>query len=226
MRRGLLPGEELVAALKADYVGYEPLRQRLLHRAPKYGNDDDYVDEIAKEVAECFCDGVHARAQNPVGHGSKRAAGLMCFGIHGKRNLPASPDGRRYGEPCANSFSPAVGRDRSGPTAVLKSVSKVDLTRASHGSVLDVALHSMVISGQDGFQKFVSLVDSFLQTPCTATLQVNVIDRDTLLRARENPDAPEYRTLIVRVWGFSAVFVELPPELQDHVLARTEHSVA
>ena len=72
-------------------------------------------------------------------------------------------------------------------------------------------------------EKFVSLVQAFLDMACTATLQVNVVDRETLLRARQSPDAPEYRTLIVRVWGFSAVFVELPEALQDHVLARTEH---
>ena len=231
----VLTWDELVSALKANYAagtsaagtsaGYERLRQRLLNRAPKYGNDDDYVDQIAKEVAEYFCDSVHQRAGNPAGHGGKRAAGLMCFAIHEKRNLPASPDGRRQGDPCANSFSPAVGMDRSGPTAVLKSAAKVDLTKASHGSVLDMALHSSVIRGQEGFEKFVALVDSFLKMRCAATLQFNVIDRDMLLRARDHPELPEFRTLIVRVWGFSAVFVELPTALQDHVLSRTEHGL-
>ena len=89
--------------------------------------------------------------------------------------------------------------------------------------VLDIALHSSIIKGEENLDKFVSLVDSFLTMPCSATLQVNVIDRDTLLRARANPELPEFRTLIVRVWGFSAVFVDLPDALQDHVLARTEH---
>ena len=222
----VLTWDELILAVKADYVGHEPLRQRIVNRVPNYGNDDDYVDALVTEITEYFCDGVHARANNPHGHGSKRAPGLMCFGIHSKSQLPASPDGRRQGDPCANSFSPAVGRDRSGPTAVLKSVSKVDLSKASHGSVLDIALHSALIRGEEGFESFVDLVDSFLRMPCSATLQVNVIDRETLMRARENPDLPEFRTLIVRVWGFSAVFVELPPALQDHVLARTEHQIS
>ena len=221
--RQALTWDELVAALRANYDGHEPLRQMLLHRAPKYGNDEDDADAMAKEIAEYFCEGVHVRAQNPPGPGAKWAPGLMCFGIQDKRNLPASPDGRRRGDPCANSFSPAVGMDRSGPTAVLKSVAKVDLRKASHGSVLDIALHSAIVQGAEGMDKFVSLVDSFLRMPGAVTLQVNIIDRDTLLRARANPDAPEFRTLIVRVWGFSAVFVDLPPSLQDHVLARTEH---
>jgi len=217
--------EELVAAIRADYRGYEPLRQRLLNRPPKYGNDNDSVDALAKEIAEYFCDGVHARACNPPGRGPKRAAGLMCFAMEAKRYLPASPDGRRQGDLTASSFSPSVGMDRSGPTAVLRSVSKVDLTRASHGSVLDLALHASVFRGEGSLDKLAALLRSFLSLPCTATLQPNVLDRETLLKARANPHDPQYRTLIVRVWGFSAVFVDLPPDLQDHVLARTEHGL-
>lgn len=225
-----LAWDELAAALQADYQGYEGLRQMLRNRAPKYGNDDDRADALAKEIAELFCDGVHATVcendlANLAGPGFKRAAGLMCFGLHHKADLPASPDGRRQGDMTANSFSPAVGMDRSGPTAVLRSVAKVDLTKASHGSVLDLALHDSVLRGEDALAKLNALLRSFLEMRCTATLQLNVLDRETLLRARENPDAPEYRNLIVRVWGFSAVFVELPPGLQDHVLARTEHGI-
>lgn len=220
---GTLTWDELVSAIKSDYQGYEPLRQMIINRSPKYGNDRNYVDDIVKEITEYFLDGVHERARNPYGYGSKRAAGLMCFGMQRKKDLPATPDGRRQGDLTASSFSPSVGMDRSGPTAVFKSISKVDLTRASHGSVLDIAMHSSAIRGEEGFQNLVSLVDSFLKMLCTSTLQINVIDRDTLLNARSDPQNPEYRTLIVRVWGFSAVFIELDPVLQDHVLARTEH---
>jgi pyruvate-formate lyase len=219
----VLTWDELVAAINQDYEGYEPLRQMLRNRPPKYGNDDDYVDGLAKEIAEFFCDAIHENAQNPEGSGNKRAPGLMCFGIHRKGEIPASPDGRRKGDQTANSFSPSVGMDRSGPTAVLRSVAKVDLTKASHGSVLDMALHTAVMQGEEAFEKFVALIDGFLKMKGSATLQMNIMDRDTLLRARENPDADEFRTLIVRVWGFSAVFVDLPTALQDHVLARTEH---
>lgn len=214
---------ELREALLADFEGHEPLRQRLKNRIPKYGNDDDYVDSIVKEIAEHFCDGVHERGANGDGPGAKWAPGFMSFGIHRKSDTPASPDGRKQGELTANSFSPSVGMDRSGPTAALRSVAKVDLTRASHGSVLDIALHSGIVRGEAAFEKFVALLTVFLKMPSTATLQVNVIDRETLLKARENPGDPQFRTLIVRVWGFSAVFVDLPEGLQDHVIARTEH---
>jgi formate C-acetyltransferase len=149
----------------------------------------------------------------------------MLFILQLKNLLPASPDGRRKGDPVATSLSPAVGMDRTGPTAVLRSASKLDLTQASYGSALDLALNTSIVRDEEGFEKFVSLVERFLTLPSTATLQVNMIDRETLLRAREDPDSPLYRTLIVRVWGFSAVFVELSPELQDHVLSRTEHGL-
>ncbi len=220
---GVLEWDELRDALEADFEGHEPLQQRLKNRTSKYGNDDDYVDSIVKEIAEHFCDGVHERSGNSEGPGGKWAPGFMSFGIHRKSDTPASPDGRRRGELTANSFSPSVGMDRNGPTAALRSVAKVDLTRASHGSVFDIALHSAIVKGDDAFEKFVALLTTFIKMRSAATLQVNVIDRETLLRARENPDLPEFRTLIVRVWGFSAVFVELPVGLQDHVLARTEH---
>jgi formate C-acetyltransferase len=220
---GVLEWDELVAALKEDYAGSEPLRQMLRNRAPKYGNDDDYVDGFAREIAEYFCESVHEHARNSEGRGNKRAPGLMCFGIHRKQEIPASPDGRRKGDQTANSFSPSVGMDRSGPTAVLRSVAKTDLTKASHGSVLDLALHSAILQGEEAFEKFVALIDGFLKMRGPTTLQLNIVDRDTLLRAREHPDSDEFRTLIVRVWGFSAVFVDLPVALQDHVLARTEH---
>ena len=178
---------------------------------------------IVKEIAEYFCDAVHERSGNGDGPSGKWAPGFMSFGIQRKSDTPASPDGRRRGELTANSFSPSVGMDRSGPTAALRSVAKVDLTRASHGSVFDIALHSAIVKGDDAFEKFVALLTAFLKMRSAATLQVNVIDRDTLLKARANPDSPEFRTLIVRVWGFSAVFVDLPEGLQDHVIARTEH---
>ena len=219
----ILTWSELVSAIKADYKGYERLRQMIRNRAPKYGNDQDYVDDIAKDITEYFLDGVHERAKNPAGYGSKRAAGLMCFGMQRKKDLPASPDGRRQGDLTASSFSPSVGMDKSGPTAVFKSIAKVDLTKASHGSVLDIAMHSSAVRGEEGFSNLVNLMDSFLKMPCTATLQMNILDKDTLLKALANPDDPEYKTLVVRVWGFSAVFVELHPALQEHVISRTEH---
>ncbi len=215
--------EELSAALKNNFEDCEPLRQKILNRAPKYGNDDDYVDDIIKQIAEDFCDRLHDRVHNEFGPGGKTAPGFMTFGIHGRRFLPATPDGRKQGDNIASSFSPALGRDKYGPTSVLKSVSKVDLTKAGHGSVLDIAFHPSALKCEEGYQKFVSFVETFLKMPCTATLQVNMVDKETLLEARENPTDPRYRTLLVRVWGYSTVFVTLDPALQQHVIERTEH---
>ena len=218
-----LTWDELIAALDDNYENHEPLRQRLLNRAPKYGNDNDEVDLIIKEIAEYFCDETHRRAQNPQGPGAKQTAGFMNFGIHGQRDVPACPDGRKQGENIPNSFSPALGRDRNGPTAVLKSAAKADMTKAGHGSVLDMTFSLSALRGPEGFEKFVAFVRTFLDLPCTTTLQANALDRDTLLKARENPADSQYRTLLVRVWGFSTVFVTLDPALQNHVLERMEH---
>ena len=220
---GSLTWDELIEALDDNYENQEPLRQQLLNRTPKYGNDNDEVDPIIKEIAEYFCDETHRRAQNPQGPGAKQTAGFMNFGIHGQRDVPACSDGRRQGENIPNSFSPALGRDRSGPTAVLKSVGKVDMTKAGHGSVLDINFNFSALKGPEAFEKFVAFTKTFLELPCTATLQVNTLDKDTLLKARENPDDPQYRTLLVRVWGFSTVCVTLDPALQNHVLERLEH---
>ena len=183
------------------------------------------MDRILQEVTEHFCESLHARVGNEPGPGGKTCPGFMTFGIHSRRFLPATPDGRRQEDNVASSFSPALGRDQSGPTAVLKSVSKVDLSKASHGSVLDIAFHPSSLQTEEGYEKFVSFVDTFLKLPCAATLQVNVVDRDTLEAARGNPTDPQYRTLLVRVWGFSTVFVTLDPALQQHVIERTEHAL-
>jgi len=148
----------------------------------------------------------------------------MTFGIHRRRFLPATPDGRKQEDNVASSFLPGLGRDKQDPTAVLKSASKVELGKAGHGSVLDIAFHPSALKGEEGFQKFASFVETFLKLPCSTTLQVNMVDRETLLAARENPMDPKYRTLLVRVWGFSTVFVTLDPALQQHVIERTEHS--
>ena len=216
---------ELIAAVRANYEGHESLRQMILNRAPKFGNDDDCVDELAIDIAHYFLDGVHEHAQNVPGTGTKRVSGLMSFGLQGKRGLPATPDGRRQGDLTANSFSPAPGRDHSGPTAVLNSAGKLDPTKASMGATLDLALHTSGLTGPGGFQKLVALLETFLTKRCATTLQLNVVDRETLLKAKADPTNPEYRTLVVRVWGFSAVFPELIPALQEHVLERTQHVV-
>ncbi|MDP6115379.1 MAG: pyruvate formate lyase family protein [Planctomycetota bacterium] len=222
---GKLSWPDLIQALRQNYEGSEPLRQTLLNRAPKFGNDIDTVDQIASDIVDYYCQEVHARGGNEPGHGSKTGPGLMSFGLQGKRQLPATPDGRRQGDCTANSYSPALGRDRRGPTAVLNSVAKTDCRQAGHGSVLDLALHPSCLQGQEGLTKLVAFTRAFLERPSVSTLQINVIDRETLLEARDNPDDPRYRSLIVRVWGFSAVFVELIPELQEHVIERTQHAL-
>jgi len=135
----------------------------------------------------------------------------------------ASADGRKYSDLIASNFSPSPGRDKNGPTAVIRSVNKIDTSKAGHGAVLDLKFHPSALEGDKGLEKLISFVDSALKGEHIITLQVNVVDRETLLRAKENPEG--YRDLLVRVRGFSAYFVHLDPWMQEQIIERTELSL-
>jgi len=208
---------ELLTALKADFDGYETLRQKLLHNAPKFGNDDDYVDLIASELVEFLSD---EASKYETKTGLRYAVGLMTWLDQGGENEVASADGRKYADLIASNFSPSPGRDKNSPTAVIRSVNKVDTSKAGHGGVLDLKFHPSALEGDEGLEKLISFVDAALKGERIITLQVNVVDKETLLKARENPE--QYRTLLVRVRGFSAYFVELDRWMQEQIIERTE----
>lgn len=210
---------ELLAALKADFKGYETLRQKLMNSAPKFGNDEDYVDSIAVELVEFLCD---EAAKYETGTGLTYAVGLMTWLDQGAEHKVPSADGRKSGSSIASNFSPSPGRDKNGPTAIIRSVNKIDTSKAGHGAVLDLKFHPSALA-EDGLEKLVSFVDAALKGDHIITLQINVVDKETLLKAKEKPE--EYRDLLVRVRGFSAYFVELDPWLQDQIIERTEQSL-
>jgi len=212
---------ELRRALADNFVGHERLRLRLLNRAPKYGNDDDRVDEIATRIAEVFCrEG--SRHTNP--RGGRYLPGFHNFGgfILWGRQMGARPDGRRAGEPTAIHLSPATGTDRRGPTAVIRSMAKVTRLHPPLGTMLELKLHPSALVGPAGEAKLLALIRGFTQLDGFA-LQFNVVDASTLRAAQRQPDA--YRGLLVRVWGFSAYFVELAADVQESIIARTEHAL-
>ena len=123
----------------------------------------------------------------------------------------------------ASNFSPSPGGDKNGPTAVIRSVNKIDTSKAGHGMVLDLKFHPSALEGDEGLEKLISFVDVALKEEHIITLQVNVVDKETLLRAKEKPE--EYRDLLVRVRGFSAYFVDLDPWMQEQIIERTELSL-
>ena len=213
--------EELLAALDTDFEGREPLRQMLLNKAPKYGNDDDHSDGFARLAAEVYCRAVEGHRNF---RGGWYSPGLYSVTTHIAFGLMvgATPDGRHAGETLSQGISPAHGRDRCGPTAALKSAAKLDHRLASNG----VALVQMLSLGASAREHASDVLGGLLEAYFTLggqELQWNPVDRSTLIAAQQNPEA--YRGLVVRVAGYSALFTDLNRVVQDELIARTEHTL-
>jgi len=213
-----LTAGELLRALQEDFEGREPLRKRLINRAPKYGNDDDRADCHARRWADRYCQLV---ADHATWRGGCFQPGFYTVSAHVPMgaNVGATPDGRHAAEPLADGgLSPFAGRDRRGATAVLKSVSKSNLELASNGTLLNMKFLPSVFDGLDALDKFVLLLRGFCRLHIPH-VQFNVVSTETLRRAQARPE--EYRGLVVRVAGYSAYFTELDRALQDEIIART-----
>ena len=210
----------LLRALQEDFVGYEDIRRQLISAAPKFGQDQDYVDSLAKEISQFYAQ-VAASYQNREGDRFKPSlASAWSYVFLGKK-LGASADGRKAREPFSNGVSPALGTESRGPTAVIKSVTKLDMVRFPNGAPVDIKLNRSVVAGEENLERFVGLVKTFLSLG-GGQIQFNVVDGRVLREAQKHPDL--YRDLIVRVWGFSAYFVTLTRDFQEHIIARSEHS--
>jgi pyruvate formate-lyase/glycerol dehydratase family glycyl radical enzyme len=215
---------ELRRVLADDFGGGnsgERLRLLLLNRAPKYGNDDAYVDDIAVDIAEHYIRIVNA-FENP--RGGRYRPGFFDFGnfIWGARQIGATPDGRRAGEGVAGHLMVVPGTDRNGPTANVRSACKIMRLQPAMGAMLDIRLHPSAVRGPGGLDRLISFLQTYMDLGGMA-LQFNVVDSATLRAAQREPE--RYRDLLVRVWGFSAYFVELTPEFQAQIISRTEHSL-
>ena len=214
---------ELKRVLATDFAGLEGerLRLRLRNRSPKFGNDDDRVDDLAAEIAELFI-AEGQRHSNP--RGGRYSPGFYDFAgfVTNVRTLGATADGRRAGESVSGHLAPVGGTDRKGVTATLRSMSRVTSLHPPMGTMFDVKLQPAVIRGAEGTEKLRALVEAFLLLDGKA-LQFNIVDAATLRAAQRDPEA--YRNLLVRVWGFSAYFVELSSDFQEHIINRTEHGL-
>ncbi|MBP2646178.1 MAG: pyruvate formate-lyase [Firmicutes bacterium] len=195
------------------------LQQLLIHSAPKFGNDIDEVDMLAREGALIYCQEVE-KYTNP--RGGQFQAGLypasinVLMGTH----VGATPDGRMSKEPLADGVSPVRGADSSGPTASINSVAKLDHFIASNGTLLNQKFHPSALQGENGLKNLAALVRSYFDQK-GMHVQFNVIDRDTLVAAQRNPE--QYRDLVIRVAGYSAQFISLDKAIQDDIIKRTEH---
>lgn len=211
-------GAQLKKALDEDFANDALLCNRLRFEAPKMGNNDDAADDVACALLKDFAD-VLADRKNERGGIFRAGTGSAFFYLRHVKDVPATPDGRRKGEALGANYSPSLFGRCTGPVSILQSFAKPDLSRCINGGPLTLELHDTVFRTQESVEKVAMLVRSFMDMG-GHQLQLNAVNRDTLLDAQKNPD--NYRNLIVRVWGWSGYFVELDKEYQDHIIQRME----
>ena len=222
---GTLDLEELKAVLKQNFEGANGARVRqLCQNAPKFGNDDDYVDYIVADVFESYLELLpkykNDRAgKGPIGCGYTMSTSNITSYVPNGFNVGATPDGRLAGKPLNEGASPCLGADRNGPTSVINSVSKLPNQRIAGGQLLNMRFSPKALAGEENLEKFASFIKVGRRKNIFHN-QFNIIDSETLRRAKENPE--EYANLMVRVAGYCALFSTLMPEAQDAIIARTE----
>lgn len=210
--------EELLTALRNDFNGYESLRQRLLNRTPKYGNDDDYADSLMQRVFEAYFEAVDGR---PSPRGGTYRINLLPTTVHiyfGKMT-GATADGRHAGDAVSEGVSPVQGADRKSPTGVIKSLGKMDHIRTG-GTLLNMKFTPQLLADEAGINGLKDLIRSYFSM-MGHHVQFNVVTADILREAQAHPE--KYRNLIVRVAGYSDYFVDCGKELQNEIISRTEH---
>ena len=209
---------DLRQALQSNFADQENIRQLLLNKTPKYGNDDDYADEFLKQAYEAFYQVVNGRPNTRNGVYRINLLPTTCHVYFGTV-VGATADGRKDGEPVSEGMSPAQGADRLGPTAVIKSASKIDQVLTG-GTLLNQKFTPKVLEGDEGINNLAHLVRSYFKLD-GHHIQFNVVDKDTLIAAQQEPE--KYANLIVRVAGYSDYFCDLTKALQDEIITRTEH---
>lgn len=221
--------QQLLDAIESDFEGKEgeKIRYLLLNFAPKYGNDDDYVDQLLKDAYMEFItelDKYHTTRFNRGPIGCKYYAGTSSISANVPNGsvVPATPDGRKAWTPVAEGSSPSSGTDILGPTAVFKSVSKLPTDRIMGGVLLNQKLSPAALVNESDKLKLISMLRTFFADLKGWHVQYNIVSRETLLAAKKDPE--NYRDLIVRVAGYCAFFTTLSPDTQDDIIARTEQS--
>lgn len=210
--------EEILQALESDFEGFGELRKELIYDTPKYGNDDDYADDQARKVFEIYFDSVDGK---PNYRGGTFRINMLPTTSHVYFGsvMGASADGRKAGKPLSEGISPVQGADRKGPTAVLRSASKIDHLKTG-GTLLNQKFTPQLLNDSKGRESVVKLIRSYFRMDAHH-IQFNVVTADTLRDAKIHPE--RHRDLIVRVAGYSDYFNDLTEELQDEIIRRTEH---
>jgi len=213
-----VPLAKLVSILDQDFAVDEVLRQRLVNKTHKYGNDNDYADAIMRDVFNACIEEVDGRPDARGGHFRVEMLPTTCH-IYFGSVTGAMPDGRKAGLPLSEGISPVQGADRHGPTAVIKSASKMDHVKTG-GTLLNMKFAPGLVATDDGLDKWAHLIRSYFKMG-GHHVQFNVVTIDTLRKAQAHPD--QHRDLIIRVAGYSDYFCDLSKELQEEIITRTEH---
>jgi pyruvate-formate lyase len=208
----------LLAALADDFSGHERTRRMLMNKTPRYGNDDDYADDIMKLLFEAYFTAVDGRKNTKNGAYHINLLPTTCHVYFGSVT-GATPDGRRAAEPFSEGISPVQGADRKGPTAVLKSAAKMDHVRTG-GTLLNQKFTPQLLKTDADLDRLVQLIRTYFKLD-GHHIQFNVADAATLRAAQQHPE--KHRDLIVRVAGYSDYFCDLSQALQEEIIARTEH---
>ena len=210
--------KKLKEVLKDNFVGHEEIRQLFLNKTPRYGNDDDYADDIMRLVFNAFYEEVNGRKNTKGGVYRINMLPTTCH-IYFGSVVGATPDGRRAQEPLSEGISPVQGADRLGPTAVIKSAAKMDHVKTG-GTLLNQKFAPQLLEGEEGINNLAHLIRAYFKLG-GHHIQFNVVSADTLRAAQKEPE--KYRNLIVRVAGYSDYFNNLSKTLQDEIISRTEH---
>jgi len=220
--RGRFTLAEFFSILRSNYQGCEPLRQEILHRLPKYGNDDDSADSLAVEMTRFY---EQTCAQHLIAGRHPFVPGMFCWVKHVSfgQVTGATPDGRPAEFALADGAGPAQGRERCGPTAAAKSVTKWNHKPMLGGVVLNLKFSPSAFKRPEDRTKLGLLLTTYMRLGGFEA-QVNVVSRHTLLRAQQHPE--EHRDLLVRVAGYSDYFTHLSPPRQAEIIARTEYAEA
>jgi pyruvate formate-lyase/glycerol dehydratase family glycyl radical enzyme len=210
---------DLLPALRKNFKGYEKLHHTLRNNTPKYGNDDDYPDGVMRRIFEAYFDAVDGRLNTKGGHFRVNLLPTTCHVYFGSV-IGAMPDGREAYQPLSEGISPVQGADRNGPTAVLKSASKIDHLRTG-GTLLNQKFTPQLLASENGLNKLMHLIRAYFKMD-GHHIQFNVVTAQTLRNAQKHPE--KYQDLIVRVAGYSDYFVDLGIDLQNEIIKRTEQS--
>lgn len=223
----ILTPEELWNALVNNFEGEDNIRVQniLINNAPKYGNDDDYVDIILKKAYDKYIDEISKYkntrfGRGPIGGVYYAGTSSISANVPQGASTPATPDGRKAGEPLAEGCSPSHAMDKNGPTSVFKSVSKLSTDRITGGVLLNQKITPQMLSKEESRLKLIYLIRTFFDRLKGFHVQYNVVSRETLVDAQKHPE--DHRDLIVRVAGYSAFFNVLSKQTQDDIIERTE----